>query len=351
MPSIPDFAEVRGQLHARRAMEIAAAGGHSVLMVGPPGSGKSMLAARLPGILPPMTDAESLETAAVQSLAGSFTISRWRQRPYRSPHHTASGVALVGGSSVPRPGEISLANHGVLFLDELPEFDRKVLEVLREPLESGHITISRAARQAEFPCRFQLIAAMNPCPCGYLGDANRACRCTPDGVARYQGKISGPLMDRIDMQIQVAALTAEEMLSTAPGEASAVIAQRVVSARERQLVRQQKANARLSVQEIDAWCQPETAADSLLPVKCEARTSDDPSVELHVATLLALSSDVFPCGTGTRVVVPPETEAWVLQSLLVRDPSVELIIEIGADSSKALAARKLFDTLQLGPSR
>jgi magnesium chelatase family protein len=264
LQSIPDFAEVRGQLHARRAMEIAAAGGHSVLMVGPPGSGKSMLAARLPGILPPMTDAESLETAAVQSLAGSFTISRWRQRPYRSPHHTASGVALVGGSSVPRPGEISLANHGVLFLDELPEFDRKVLEVLREPLESGHITISRAARQAEFPCRFQLIAAMNPCPCGYLGDASRACRCTPDGVARYQGKISGPLMDRIDMQIQVAALSTDELLSTAPGETSAVIAQRVASARERQLVRQQKANARLSVQEIDAWCQPEATADSLL---------------------------------------------------------------------------------------
>lgn len=261
---VPDFAEVRGQFHARRAMEIAAAGGHSVLMMGPPGSGKSMLAARLPGILPPMSDAESLETATVQSLAGSFTMNRWRQRPYRSPHHTASGVALVGGSSVPRPGEISLANHGVLFLDELPEFDRKVLEVLREPLESGHITISRAARQAEFPCRFQLIAAMNPCPCGYLGDTTRTCRCTPDAIARYQGKISGPLMDRIDMQIQVAALTTEELLSTAPGEASAVIAQRVASARERQEMRQQKTNARLSVQEIDEWCQPEAAAESLL---------------------------------------------------------------------------------------
>lgn len=245
-------------------MEIAAAGGHSVLMVGPPGSGKSMLAARLPGILPPMSDAESLETAAVQSLAGSFTMRRWRQRPYRSPHHTASGVALVGGSSVPRPGEISLANHGVLFLDELPEFDRKVIEVLREPLESGHITISCAARQGEFPCRFQLIAAMNPCPCGYLGDTTRACRCTPDAIARYQGKISGPLMDRIDMQIQVAALTTEELMSTAPGEASALIAQRVASARERQQVRQQKANARLSVQEIDEWCRPEASAESLL---------------------------------------------------------------------------------------
>lgn len=266
---VPDFADVRGQPQARRAMEIAAAGGHSVLMVGPPGSGKSMLAARLPGILPPMNDAEALESAAVQSLAGSFTMSRWRQRPYRSPHHTASGVALVGGSSVPRPGEISLANHGVLFLDELPEFDRKVLEVLREPLESGHITISRAARQAEFPCRFQLIAAMNPCPCGYLGDTTRACRCTPDGVARYQGKISGPLTDRIDMQIQVAALTTDQMLDPAPGEASALIARRVADARELQLARQQKANALLSVQDIERWCRPEGSAESLLRAAIE----------------------------------------------------------------------------------
>lgn len=267
--TVPDFAEVRGQLQARRAMEIAAAGGHSVLMVGPPGSGKSMLAARLPGILPPMSDAEALETAAVQSLAGSFTLNRWRQRPYRSPHHTASAVALVGGSSQPRPGEISLANHGVLFLDELPEFDRKVLEVLREPLESGHITISRAARQAEFPWRFQLIAAMNPCPCGYQGDATRPCRCTPDSVARYQGKISGPLTDRIDMQIQVAALTTGELLSAEAGESSDVIAGRVASARERQLARQQKANALLSVQETEQWCRPAASADALLRTAIE----------------------------------------------------------------------------------
>ncbi len=262
--STPDFAEIRGQLQARRAMEIAAAGGHSILMVGPPGSGKSMLAARLPGILPPMSDDEALETAAVQSLAGGFTMHRWRRRPYRAPHHTASGVALVGGSSVPRPGEISLANHGVLFLDELPEFDRRVLEVLREPLESGHITISRAARQADFPCRFQLIAAMNPCPCGYLGDIKRACRCTPDSIARYQGKISGPLTDRIDMQIQVAALSTDELLSTAPGEASALIAARVADARARQQARQQKSNALLDVQEVDQWCRVDSRAESLL---------------------------------------------------------------------------------------
>lgn len=185
-PAYPDFSDVKGQAQAKRALEVAAAGSHSVLMIGPPGTGKSMLAARFPGILPPMTDEEALESAAVQSLSGGFSISRWKTRPYRAPHHTASGVALVGGGGTPRPGEISLAHRGVLFLDELPEFDRKVLEVLREPLESGHITISRAARQADFPARFQLIAAMNPCPCGYLGHAANRCRCTPDIVARYQ---------------------------------------------------------------------------------------------------------------------------------------------------------------------
>ncbi len=261
---LADFAEVRGQGQARRALEVAAAGSHSVLMVGPPGAGKSMLATRLPGILPPMSDDEALEAAAVQSLTGSFSMARWRQRPYRAPHHTASGVALVGGSSVPRPGEISLANHGVLFLDELPEFDRRVLEVLREPIESGRITISRAARQSDFPCRFQLIAAMNPCPCGYLGHPTRACRCTPDGIARYQGKISGPLLDRIDLQIQVGALRPEELVGCAPGEPSAAIAERVALARARQQTRQDKANAHLSVTEIDALCKPDAAAEQLL---------------------------------------------------------------------------------------
>lgn len=263
-PSYPDFSDVKGQAQAKRALEVAAAGGHSVLMVGPPGTGKSMLATRFPGILPPMTDEEALESAAVQSLNGGFSVSRWKARPYRAPHHTASGVALVGGGGTPRPGEISLAHRGVLFLDELPEFDRKVLEVLREPLESGHITISRAGRQADFPARFQLVAAMNPCPCGYLGHAANRCRCTPDVVARYQDKISGPLLDRIDMQIQVSALPHEDLLKQADGEPSSAIAARVEHAFEKQLRRQGKGNSGLSTGEIDAHCKPDDAGEQLL---------------------------------------------------------------------------------------
>jgi magnesium chelatase family protein len=263
-PAYLDFSDVKGQLQAKRALEVAAAGGHSVLLVGPPGTGKSMLAARFPGILPPMTDEEALESAAVQSLTGGFSAARWKVRPYRSPHHTASGVALVGGGGTPRPGEISLAHRGVLFLDELPEFDRKVLEVLREPLESGQITISRAARQADFPARFQLIAAMNPCPCGFLGALHRECRCTPDQVARYQGKISGPLLDRIDMQIQVGAIAHDDLLQQAAGEASADIAARVANSFELQQQRQRKSNYLLSTTEIDLHCKPDAAGEDLL---------------------------------------------------------------------------------------
>ncbi|MDP2785213.1 MAG: YifB family Mg chelatase-like AAA ATPase [Sulfurimicrobium sp.] len=260
----PDFSEVKGQSHAKRALEVAAAGGHSILMSGPPGTGKSMLASRLPGILPEMSEAEALEAAAIQSLNGGFKLENWRRRILRAPHHSASSVALVGGGSNPRPGEISLAHHSVLFLDELPEFDRKALETLREPLESGRITISRAARQADFPAQFQLVAAMNPCPCGYLGHPNGKCRCTPDQVSRYRSKISGPLLDRIDLQIEVPALPERELTQKAAGEPSDVIRARVEAAYRIQLVRQGKPNARLSSAEIDALCQPDAAGASLL---------------------------------------------------------------------------------------
>ena len=254
---VPDLADVRGQLHARRALEIAAAGGHHLLMIGPPGTGKSMLAQRLPGILPPMTDGEAIEACAVRSVAKEpFDVHGWRQRPYRAPHHTASGVALVGGGSHPRPGEISLAHHGVLFLDELPEFDRRVLEVLREPMESGRIVISRAARQAEFPARFQLVAAMNPCPCGYAGDTDGRCHCTPDAIARYRGRISGPLLDRIDIVSDVPRIPLTELNARrgAHDEDSATVRARVIAARHVAMQRTGKPNAMLATREIERDC-------------------------------------------------------------------------------------------------
>jgi len=251
----PDLADVKGQAGAKRALEIAAAGGHSLLFVGPPGTGKSMLAQRLPGLLPPLSEHDALAAAALRGLNSTAALpdAAPGQPPFRAPHHTASAVALVGGGSPPRPGEISLAHGGVLFLDELPEFPRAALEALREPLESGEITISRAARQARFPARFQLVAAMNPCPCGWFGAASgrgSACRCTPDNVARYRNKLSGPLLDRIDLQIEVLAAPAASLLAAADGESSATVAERVRTARARQVARQGGCNAQLQPAEL-----------------------------------------------------------------------------------------------------
>ena len=259
-PLYADLADVKGQAGVKRVLEIAAAGGHSLLMVGPPGSGKSMLAQRFAGLLPPMSIEDALESAAIASLAGRFDLTRWAQRPTGQPHHSASAVALVGGGSPPRPGEISLAHHGVLFLDELPEFPRAALEALREPLETGTITIARAARRCEFPARFQLIAAMNPCPCGYLGATHKACRCTPDQVTRYQSRLSGPLMDRIDLHVDVPAMPASELVQAPPGETTAAIRARCLQARERALQRQGVANQALQARAIDDHLRLDDAA-------------------------------------------------------------------------------------------
>jgi len=263
---VPDLADVCGQAHARRALEIAAAGEHHLLLVGPPGCGKTLLASRLPGVLPALGEDERLQVAAIASVGGrGADARRWGSRPFRSPHHTASAVALAGGGSVPRPGEISLAHHGVLFLDELPEWSRNALEVLREPLESGRVTISRAARQCEFPARFQLVAAMNPCPCGWAGDPSGRCRCGIEAVRRYRSRISGPLLDRIDLQVEVPRLASSELRTgNVPGESSECVRERVVAARERQLARAGTPNARLDQAQTREACRLEPADEALL---------------------------------------------------------------------------------------
>ena len=301
-----DLVDVCGQAQAKRVLEIAAAGAHSLLLIGPPGTGKSMLAQRLPSLLPPLSEDEALEVAAVASIAGRFESERWGERPFRAPHHTASGIALVGGGSDPRPGEISLAHHGVLFLDELPEWERRVLEALREPLESGVIHISRAARQSTFPAQFQLVAAMNPCPCGWLGHPSGRCHCTPDRVARYRWRVSGPLLDRIDLAIGVPAVAPESLalnasastvdeFAPAARESSATVRARVERARHRQRDRQGKDNARLLPAEIALHCVPEPAAEVLL-ARAMTRLALSARAYHRVLKVARTIADLAACG-------------------------------------------------------
>jgi magnesium chelatase family protein len=262
-PAPRELRDIRGQLQAKRALAVAAAGDHSLLMIGPPGSGKSMLAQRLPDLLPPLTDAEALEVATIASASSAgFDHRSFRRRPFRAPHHTVSVNALVGGGSRARPGEISLAHRGVLFLDELPEFERRALEALREPMETGVVAVSRVAMQAEYPAEFQLVAAMNPCPCGYRGDPGGRCECTPGRIALYRAKVSGPLLDRIDLRIEVPAPSPQDLAAAEPaGESTRQVAEKVIEARSRQLARAGKLNSRLSIPEISLFCRLHSEAE------------------------------------------------------------------------------------------
>ncbi|WP_295953853.1 YifB family Mg chelatase-like AAA ATPase [uncultured Xanthomonas sp.] len=309
----PDLSDVRGQAQARRALEIAAAGHHHLLLIGSPGCGKTLLASRLPGILPEASEAEALESAAIASVSGrGVDPARWRQRPYRAPHHTASAVSLVGGGTHPRPGEISLAHHGVLFLDELPEWNRHALEVLREPLESGQVTVSRAARSAEFPARFQLVAAMNPCPCGWAGDPSGRCRCSEDAVRRYRARISGPLLDRIDLHVEVPRLPPQALRADAPpGEASAVVRERVEQARQRQQARAGRPNGQLGHSETLRDCRLQPRDEALLEQAIERLRLSARS--LH--RILRVARTIADLDASERIATAHLTEAIAYRQL------------------------------------